>query len=106
MKPLYLIGLHISFQEIPNIQGGSGDELISTIAGNTVLLPCTTEGNPVPVITWSRDNGDLPANRTVNTPIGIAIDAVQVQDTGKYTCSASNLLGTTTKTFILAVQSR
>lgn len=70
-----------------------------------MLLPCASTGNPEPSIAWSRDNGELPVNRTVGTPIGIAIDAVQVNDTGKYTCTATNILGSTTKTFYLAVQS-
>lgn len=70
-----------------------------------MLLPCVPDGKPVPDITWDRENGVLPVNRTVNTPIGIAIDATQVGDSGKYTCTVSNLLGTATKTIILVVES-
>lgn len=95
----------LSFAGLPTIQGGSADEMVSTVVGNTVLLPCALTGNPEPSVAWTRDSGILPVNRTVNTPIGIAIDEVQVEDTGRYTCTATNIFGSTTKTFNLVVQS-
>lgn len=69
-------------------------------------MPCVADGNPAPEVTWEKDNGEIPQNRTVTTPIGIAIDSVKLTDSGRYICKATNILGTTTKTIILVVDGK
>ena len=71
-----------------------------------MILPCEVQANPEATVTWEREAVEMPVNRTVKVPIGLAIDTVQVQDTGSYDCKATNILGSNTKTIILEVQSK
>ena len=60
----------------------------------TALLLCSASGNPAPQITWSRENGALPTNRTKVTAEGLMqIDDARLEDAGKYKCVARNILG-------------
>ena len=71
-----------------------------------MILPCEVQANPEATVTWEREAVEMPVNRTVTVPkLGLAIDTVQVQDTGSYVCKATNILGSDTKTIILEVQS-
>ena len=46
-----------------------------------MILPCEVQANPEATVTWEREAVEMPVNRTVKVPIGLAIDTVQVQDT-------------------------
>ena len=57
-------------------------------------LQCEVKGNPVPQITWLKENASLPADkRIVQSHGGFMIKDVMPQDGGVYTCVASNILG-------------
>ena len=87
--------------------GGSETSTVTTHEGNTVVLQCNVTANPEAKVTWEREGVGLPVNRTVTVPkLGLVIDSTQRQDTGTYTCKATNLLGTNTKTIILLVESK
>ena len=98
--------VYFCFLEVPEFLSGSDSITLTTQVGNTVILPCQVTANPEATVTWEREGVELPVNRTVTVPIGLAIDTVQIQDTGSYVCKATNVLGSSTKTIILEVQSK
>ena len=54
-------------------------------------------GDPAPAITWTKDGNLLPFNQTVLTNLTtsqLVIRGVRMNDTGKYRCVASNIMGT------------
>ncbi|KAI7799480.1 hemicentin-1 isoform X1 [Triplophysa rosa] len=64
-------------------------------AGATVMLNCQAEGEPVPVIEWSRQERPLLGNERITTLNNgsLRISSAQKEDTAEYECVARNLLG-------------
>lgn len=64
-------------------------------AGTTVVLNCQAEGEPTPVVEWSRQGRPLLAaerfSALSNGPLRIS--SAQKEDTAEYECVARNLLG-------------
>uniref|UniRef100_A0A4W6FW44 Sidekick cell adhesion molecule 1 n=1 Tax=Lates calcarifer TaxID=8187 RepID=A0A4W6FW44_LATCA len=80
--------------------------------GNTALFTCQTSGAPKPAITW-RKGLQVLASGSVQVPRftllqsgGLQIEPVSYQDSGDYTCIASNSEGTINATATLTVWSR
>ena len=73
----------------------------------TASLLCSASGNPAPQITWFRENGVLPSNRTKVTSEGLMeINDVRLKDAGKYKCVAQNIQGKEEEVVGLIVQSK
>ena len=80
---------------------------VSTVVNETDVasLQCEVTGNPVPQITWLKENTSLPADkRIVQSRGGLMIRDVSSQDGGVYTCVTSNILGLIKKSATLTVQ--
>ncbi|CAJ1053978.1 protein sidekick-1-like isoform X2 [Xyrichtys novacula] len=80
--------------------------------GNTALFTCQTSGAPKPAITW-RKGSQVLASGSVQVPRftllqsgGLEIQPISFQDSGEYTCIASNSEGTINATATLTVWSR
>ncbi|XP_028300243.1 protein sidekick-1 isoform X3 [Gouania willdenowi] len=80
--------------------------------GNTALFSCQTRGAPKPAITW-RKGSQVLASGSVQVPRfrllqsgGLQIQPVSFQDTGEYTCIASNQEGTINASASLTVFNR
>uniref|UniRef100_A0A671U5A3 Sidekick cell adhesion molecule 1 n=1 Tax=Sparus aurata TaxID=8175 RepID=A0A671U5A3_SPAAU len=80
--------------------------------GNTALFTCQTSGAPKPAITWKKGSQIL-ASGSVQVPKftllqsgGLEIQPISFQDSGEYTCIASNSEGTINTTATLTVWSR
>lgn len=71
-----------------------------------VTLPCVAVGNPSPAVRWTRSDGvQLPADRSSVLSNGsLAINALLLNDTGNYTCQASNAYGRDSITMWLRVR--
>ena len=68
-------------------------------------LQCEVKGNPIPQVTWLKENSRLTADkRIVQTRNGLMIRDVTSQDGGVYTCKARNILGVVTSSATLTVQ--
>ncbi|CAH3184247.1 unnamed protein product [Porites evermanni] len=68
-------------------------------------LQCEVKGNPVPQVTWLKENSSLPADkRIMQSRGGLMIRDVTSQDGGVYTCRAKNILGVVTSSSTLTVQ--
>ena len=73
--------------------------------GQTVVLKCTVDGYPQPRVTWSRERTTLPLGRYVTGPSNaLILKDVKPEDTGIYSCSAENLLGSVNASAQLTVQ--
>uniref|UniRef100_A0A665U8E0 Sidekick cell adhesion molecule 1a n=1 Tax=Echeneis naucrates TaxID=173247 RepID=A0A665U8E0_ECHNA len=80
--------------------------------GNTAVFACQTSGAPKPAITW-RKGLQVLASGSVQVPRftllqsgGLQIQPASFQDSGEYTCIASNSEGTINSTGTLTVWSR
>ena len=70
-------------------------------------LQCEVKGNPVPQVTWLKENSSLPADRRImQSRGGLMIRDVTSQDGAVYTCRAKNILGVVTSSSTLTVQGK
>ena len=73
--------------------------------GQTAILKCTVDGYPQLRVTWSRERSILPLARYVTGPSNaLILKDVKPEDTGIYSCSAENLLGSVNSSAQLTVQ--
>ena len=67
-------------------------------------LVCSASGNPKPEIMWTKVGAALPSNRTVIAGSKLVIKDVRLEDSGRFKCSARNILGATEEVAGLTVQ--
>ena len=73
--------------------------------GQTAILKCTVDGYPQPRVTWSRKRSTLPIGRHVMGPSNaLILKNVRPEDSGIYSFSAENLLGSVSASVQLTVQ--
>ena len=85
------------------IEGAPLEKKISE--GQTAILKCAVDGYPQPRVTWSKNKSSLPIGRHVTGPSdALVIKKVKPEDTGIYTCSAVNMLGSANASSQLTVQ--
>ena len=78
---------------------------ITVNESQTAMLKCTVDGNPTPIVTWSKLNSSLPVGRHVVESSGVLIvKDVRPGDEGVYCCIAENLLGQVNASAKLTVQ--
>ncbi|XP_032935509.1 basement membrane-specific heparan sulfate proteoglycan core protein isoform X4 [Catharus ustulatus] len=91
--------LHV--QAAPQIAGQP--EVKEVSLGSAAVLPCLASGFPVPEITWSKLEGELPVGARVQGNV-LILPAVRPEDAGVYTCVAANHRGQQTAYYVLKVQ--
>ncbi|XP_062857960.1 hemicentin-1 [Trichomycterus rosablanca] len=88
----------------PNIMG---EEVNSTVLiGRSVDLHCRSDAIPPPTLTWRKDGRPLyrkPGMTMSEDGSLLQITNAQIQDTGRYTCEATNVAGKTEKNYNLNV---
>ncbi|XP_019869703.1 lachesin [Aethina tumida] len=77
----------------PSIQIMPQNGQVVTRKGGPVSFECKANGNPSPVVQWSKKEGLLPSGLQVQTGYLLSVNEVQRQDGGIYTCTASNGIG-------------
>ncbi|XP_011246353.1 hemicentin-1 isoform X3 [Mus musculus] len=99
---------HYSLQVFvpPNMDNAMGTEEITIVKGSSTSMTCFTDGTPAPSMSWLRDGQPLApdAHLTVSTQ-GMVLQLIkaETEDTGKYTCVATNEAGEVSKHFVLKV---
>ncbi|XP_076295865.1 fibroblast growth factor receptor homolog 1 isoform X2 [Lasioglossum baleicum] len=82
--------------------------VIAKPAGNMLRLRCPSFGNPVPNITWYKNN-DIP-KRTLGvftiTKWTIKLEDLVPEDSGNYTCVVCNILGCINRTWKVEIVER
>ncbi|XP_060132638.1 hemicentin-1 isoform X1 [Zootoca vivipara] len=90
----------------PSIDSGGGTEEVTVVKGNPVSLVCSADGTPTPNMSWLKDGQPLNFGFHVsleNQGMGLHIAKSETDDTGRYTCIASNEAGEANKHFTLKV---
>nr|XP_032625162.1 cell adhesion molecule 4-like [Chelonoidis abingdonii] len=71
--------------------------------GDTLLLTCVVNGNPLPTeITWSRANDSLPERAQIEGA-ELTLPALSPGDNGTYACHAANKHGRASDQYVLVV---
>ena len=81
-----------------------------TTIGEKLFMQCQITGIPTPMVTWTKDDTPL-VNRTDGSLIIVTIGDIskveinksKVNDSGKYTCNATNSAGSVSQEFIQEV---
>ena len=86
---------------------------ISAVSGTHLTLSCTSQGSPPDTFTWRKDSGPTINSTSITTLIytntsavfhaNYSIDSVTTCDSGTYTCTVTNPIGTDNKTIIVTV---
>ncbi|XP_054705507.1 basement membrane-specific heparan sulfate proteoglycan core protein isoform X3 [Grus americana] len=93
--------LHV--QAAPQIAGQP--EVKEVSVGSAAVLPCLASGFPVPEITWSKLEGELPVGARAEGNV-LTLPAVRHEDAGVYACAATNHRGQETAYYVLKVRER
>lgn len=83
-----------------------GTEEITIVEGSSASMSCLTDGTPTPRMSWLRDGQPLglDAHLTISTQgMVLQLTRAETEDSGRYTCTASNEAGEVSKHFILKV---
>ncbi|CAL4125081.1 unnamed protein product, partial [Meganyctiphanes norvegica] len=62
-------------------------------AGDKAVLACKAEGNPKPIIRWSRQEGHLPNGQSQQEGDILHLEKVDRHSEGTYVCTADNGIG-------------
>ncbi|XP_069497466.1 hemicentin-1 isoform X2 [Ambystoma mexicanum] len=84
----------------PNIMGE--EQNVSLLISEALTLRCQSNAIPPPTLTWLKDGQPLlkkPGLSISEDGSILKIDGAQVQDTGRYTCEATNIAGKTEKNY-------
>ncbi|XP_078700050.1 kin of IRRE-like protein 3 isoform X1 [Branchiostoma floridae x Branchiostoma belcheri] len=79
------IQLHIYYSPTVTVPINS----IQALEGTYANLTCLVEGNPSPIISWTRDGDSLPQNAETSNS-SLLIPRVSRSDSGAYLCEADN----------------
>ncbi|KAG9482678.1 hypothetical protein GDO78_011370 [Eleutherodactylus coqui] len=93
--------LHV--QSVPQI--AAQPEMKEITTGSIAVFPCLASGFPVPEITWTKLEGDLPTDARIENNI-LTIPLVKPEDAGTYVCTAANRQGRVTAFSMLKVRER
>ncbi|XP_021347692.1 MAM and LDL-receptor class A domain-containing protein 1-like isoform X2 [Mizuhopecten yessoensis] len=84
----------------PPVIAGSPNVTLTTPIASQQVLTCNASGNPDPTITWSKPTSCQTLIATGNSH---TLNPITFGDGGKYTCTATNGAGNTTRDFILKI---
>ncbi|XP_053546192.1 basement membrane-specific heparan sulfate proteoglycan core protein isoform X4 [Bombina bombina] len=93
--------LHV--QSVPQI--AAQPEMKEITTGSIAVFPCLASGFPVPEITWTKLEGDLPKDSQIANNV-LTIRSVKPEDAGTYVCTAANRQGRVTAFSMLKVRER
>uniref|UniRef100_H0WC62 Hemicentin-1 n=1 Tax=Cavia porcellus TaxID=10141 RepID=H0WC62_CAVPO len=90
----------------PHMDNAMETEELTVIKGSSTSMTCITDGTPTPSMSWLRDG--LPLRPDAHLIIGtqgmvLQLIKAETEDSGRYTCVASNDVGEVSKHFILKV---
>ena len=76
----------------------------NTVEENTtVMFSCLLEGNPAPTVTWSLNGKILQTTEGSTTKSSFIVKSARCNNTGRYICTASNIIGNSAKQQMLYV---
>ncbi|ESO96634.1 hypothetical protein LOTGIDRAFT_88685, partial [Lottia gigantea] len=84
----------------------NGPRQVAGIVNAKAVLECETSGQPRPDITWQKDGEPFPSTGLRHRMLqsgSLEFVGVRTEDTGEYTCTASNDAGNVTRSIGLSV---
>ncbi|XP_039611708.1 basement membrane-specific heparan sulfate proteoglycan core protein isoform X4 [Polypterus senegalus] len=93
----------LTVQALPKVMINVRTQVQMVMVGNAVEFECEAIGDPKPVISWSKVDGDLPSHIMVKEGM-LRIDQVKESDAGHYRCTATNEVGSVQSEVVLNVQ--
>lgn len=103
---IILYPLWVCFLPVPPSIDNGGETEVTVLKGNPVSLVCLANGIPTPTISWLKDGQTFSINLRVtfeNQKKGLRILNSEINDSGRYTCIASNEAGEDNQHFTLKV---
>lgn len=78
---------------------------VTSVTGDTAVLPCHVTGNPAPSYRWLREGLELTAGGVFSVAENgsLVISSVSKAVEGRFVCTGSNLLGSATSSVSLKV---
>ena len=87
---------------------------VTVAVGSSLTLSCTSRGSPPDIFTWRKDNDPTVLQSTSITAVdytstsavfraNYSIDSVTTSDSGTYTCTVTNPIGSDSTSFTVAV---
>ncbi|KAG8568224.1 hypothetical protein GDO81_013928 [Engystomops pustulosus] len=96
-------GAIISVLEMPQITIKPTNKIENP--GSTVQFACGAQGNPRPIVLWSKEQGSLPIGRyAITNENTLCLQRVTVQDSGTYICTAKSNIGAVSASALLVVK--
>ena len=76
---------------------GSIGLTVQTFTATSLTLKCYTEGSPKPTVSWSKNGQALESKGriSISNDGSMTIKNTRMEDTGRYKCSAKNVIGET-----------
>ncbi|XP_036375886.1 hemicentin-1 [Megalops cyprinoides] len=96
--------MSLTVQIPPSIR--SSELELSVVENSQALLSCVADGVPQPIISWEKEGTpltDTTGEFTILPSGELVIDTAQPEDSGSYTCIATNDVGQDSKTVTLSV---
>lgn len=91
----------------PKIDSSNIVSTPEVVINNTIILHCPASGNPIPEISWYRDEDAITTNTSrmslLDDSWRLKISSAQTSDTARYKCRAENIAGEAEKYFDLQV---
>ena len=89
---------------------------VTVSVGDSLTLSCTSRGSPPDTFTWRKDSGPIVQSTSITTVehtsvtvvfrANYSIDMVTLDDSGAYTCTVTNPLGSDSEIITVDVMGR
>ena len=89
---------------------------VTVAVGDSFTLSCTSQGSSPDTFTWRKDSGSIVQSTSITTVehtsatvvfrANYSIDMVTFDDSGAYTCTVTNPLGSDSETITVEVMGR
>jgi len=87
--------------------------VVNLFGGDYIILSCTSRGSPPDTFTWMKDGSPITSSPTLNAVnhdstnavfrSDYTIKSVTKSDSGKYTCTVTNPIGSDSQTIKISV---
>ncbi|KAG8182020.1 hypothetical protein JTE90_013951 [Oedothorax gibbosus] len=91
---------------VPPLISSDPTEEMTVQENNSLVLDCSSSGNPIPSRVWLKDGSEIEPDRSMalsSDNVQLEISQVEAHHSGTYVCIATNVAGSTEKEFVVDV---